>query len=187
MNESLIPSRYAKALFKLAAERHIEDSLYDAMRKITAVFESGQGNDFRQTIANPFVPENQKRKLILAAAGVENDKTQKAETLNDFLSLVFRNNRIAELRGMVYAYDSLYRKEKNISRVHVTWAAKPTTQGEQRLKQLIEDRLHNGKMEYTQSVDPQLIGGFKINIDNQQLDASVENELRQLRQQILSK
>lgn len=187
MNDSLIPSRYAKALFKLASERAIEDGLYQAMRHIIAVFESGQGHNFRQTISNPFVPEKQKRELVMAAAGLDNADTSVAQTLNDFLTLVFQNNRIAELRGMVYAYDSIYRAHKHISRVHVTWAAQPTPHAEERLRTLIAQKLQDTKMEYSQSVDPALIGGFKIAIDNEQLDASVENELRQLRQQILSK
>ena len=41
-------------------------------------------------------------------------------------------------------------------------------------------------MEYSQRVDPDLIGGFVINIDNEQLDASISNELKQLRLKLLS-
>ncbi len=40
-------------------------------------------------------------------------------------------------------------------------------------------------MEYTFRVDPDLIGGFTVDIDNERLDASVKNELKQLRLRLL--
>lgn len=187
MNEGLLPSRYAKALFKFAAEKSVEGEIYEAMRNISHLLESKDGNDFRSAISNPFIDDLKKRSLILAAAGIKDSKSASGAVFNDFLTLLFKNNRIGELRGIVYAYDTLYRKEKNISRVHVTWAASPGKQSEDRLQKMISARLGNGTMEYTSSVNPDLIGGFKIAIDNELLDASVENELRQLRQQILSK
>lgn len=187
MNEGLLPSRYAKALYKFATEKNIGDKIYDAMRNIAKVLESESGHDFRAAIANPFIAQEDKRRLIMEASGIKDSTGPTADVLNDFLSLLFKNNRVSELRGIVYAYDSIYRKANSISRVHVTWAAKPESTSEQRLKKMIEEKLNGGVMEYSSSVDPSLIGGFKIAIDNEQLDASVENELRQLRQQILSK
>lgn len=41
-------------------------------------------------------------------------------------------------------------------------------------------------MEYSERVDPELIGGFVVNIDNERLDASVSNEFKQLRLKLLS-
>ena len=40
--------------------------------------------------------------------------------------------------------------------------------------------------EYTEAVDSALIGGFTVAIDNERLDASVANELKQLRLKLLS-
>lgn len=187
MNESLLPARYAKALYKFALEKGIEGNIYTAMRNIANVMESHEGNDFRNAIANPFVKNVDKRKLIIAAADIQANESETMSAFNDFLSLLFNNNRIDELKGIVYAYDKIFRTEKNISRVHVEWASEPSQQSEERLKKMVADKLNGGTMEYSSSVNPLLIGGFKIAIDNELLDASVENELRLLRQQILSK
>ena len=40
-------------------------------------------------------------------------------------------------------------------------------------------------MEYDTHVNPDLIGGFTVSIDNERLDASVKNELKQLRLNLL--
>ena len=42
-------------------------------------------------------------------------------------------------------------------------------------------------MEYGTRVDPDLIGGFTVNIGSEQLDASVRNELKQLGIKLLGK
>lgn len=41
-------------------------------------------------------------------------------------------------------------------------------------------------MEYNLLIDPELIGGFTVDIDSERLDASVANELKQLRHKLLS-
>lgn len=42
-------------------------------------------------------------------------------------------------------------------------------------------------MEYMSVVNPDLLGGFTVNIGNEKLDASIANELKQLRLNLLSK
>ncbi|WP_368075483.1 F0F1 ATP synthase subunit delta, partial [uncultured Muribaculum sp.] len=39
---------------------------------------------------------------------------------------------------------------------------------------------------FSRTVDPELIGGFVININSERLDASISNELKQLRLKLLS-
>ena len=41
-------------------------------------------------------------------------------------------------------------------------------------------------MEFATATDPSLIGGFTVNIDNERLDASVERQLKELRQSLLN-
>ena len=90
---------------------------------------------------------------------------------------------------MVFAiaaqYTLLYRREKNIYKVEVVSAAPLSDDDESRLKKIINGNLQGGTMEYTSRVNPDLIGGFTVTIDNRKLDASVSNELKQLRVNLL--
>lgn len=43
MNEGLIPSRYAKALYKYAQEHHVAAPIYEEMKRLDAAF----GNSYR--------------------------------------------------------------------------------------------------------------------------------------------
>ncbi|MCH5247282.1 MAG: ATP synthase F1 subunit delta [Muribaculaceae bacterium] len=187
MDNGLIPARYAKALYKYALEKHVAVGIYDAMGNLDRSFTSVLGQKLKESLSNPSVKDPTKRELIMAAAGFHGQATKESDVLNDFITLLIKNNRISELRGIVNAYGSLYRKENKIRQVHVTWASEPDKENEERLKSMIQQKLGESPMEYSSSINPSLIGGFKVAIDNEQLDASVENELRQLRQKLLSK
>ena len=54
-----------------------------------------------------------------------------------------------------------------------------------RIQAMVEKHLQGGTAQYSYSTDPTLIGGFTVTIDSQRLDASVRNELQQLRQRLI--
>lgn len=80
----------------------------------------------------------------------------------------------------------LYRSQHHIYLVTVTSAAPMAQAEEERLRKLILRHLDGGTMEYHHRVDPSLIGGFTVTINNEKLDASVADELKQLRLKLLS-
>lgn len=180
MNDGLIPKRYAKALFKFAAEKGVEKRLYELMCTLSGSFADNAQLD--PTIANPYIADDKKTALLTTAAGADSKDTAFA----DFLKLLRQNNRLPLARATARAYEDIYRQENHIYRVTVSAPAPLDAEEEQRLKRLITDHLKGGTMEYTFRVDPELIGGFAVTIDNERLDASIRNELQQLRQRLLS-
>ncbi len=90
-------------------------------------------------------------------------------------------------RDIALAYLKMYRLKHNIRLVTVTSAAPMAPADEDRLRKLIQRHLGSAQMEYRHLIDPDLIGGFVVSIDNEKLDASVANELKQLRLKLLSK
>lgn len=181
MDQGLIPRRYARALFKAAHERGVEQRLYSLMGKLVDSFMAEPR--LGEMVANPFIDTADKLKLIDTASGATADDT----LLADFLRLLVKNRRLDQTRDCAIAYRDIYRKANNIARVTVTSAAPMDKAGESRLKKLIESHLDGGTMEYTSRVDPSLIGGFTVAIDNERLDASVANELKQLQLSLISR
>lgn len=178
MDQGLIPRRYAKALYRAAVEKGCQQELYASMQLLGAAFASEP--KLGETMRNPFVAAADKAALVMAAAGAQ------TPLLADFVKLLVQNGRIDMVRDIAAAYCLIYRQESNIYRVEVVSAAAMDPAQEERLKQLILSHLNGGSMEYSQRIDPSLIGGFVVNIDNERLDASVKNELKQLRLKLLS-
>ena len=180
MNEGLIPRRYAKALYKVALERDCQKRMYELMQTLAGSFESNSG--LQDTIANPFVGASEKAALATTAAGA----TAADSTFADFLKLLDENRRIDLLHSIAIAYLDIYRKANNICRVEVVSAAPLEPAVEKRIKQLVEAHLHGATMQFSAATDSDLIGGFVINIDNERLDASLRNQLKELRLGLLN-
>ena len=181
MNEGLIPRRYAKALYKVAVERKCDSRMYLLMQNLATAFAASA--DLRSLIANPFVGNNDKTAALTAAAQAAADDT----TFADFLKLLIQNRRIDLCEAVANAYVALYREEMNIRRVEVISAAPLDPTVENRIKSVIEEHLHGATMEFTAKVDPDLIGGFIITVDNERLDASLRNRLKEIRLNLLNK
>lgn len=185
MDQGLIPHRYAKALYKVAVERNCAKDLYVVM---TTLAESFAANPtLQEVMCNPYVKAVEKRSLIFTAAGIkETASGELPHTLGDFITLLERNKRISFFRDTVLAYIAIYRKACNISTVTVTSAAPLTAEASGRLRRLIAAHKPGATIEYKETVNPDLLGGFMIAIDNERLDASIQNELKQLRLTMLS-
>ena len=179
MNEGLIPRRYAKALYKVAVERGDADLLYAVMNRLNDACAAQPS--LAAVVANPFVSVKDKSGLVTTAAGEGSDNP----TFADFIKLLAANRRLDMIVAIAREYSALYRQEKGIYKVDVVSAAPLSDNDEKRLKDLIEKNLQGGTMEYSSRVNPDLIGGFTVTIDNRKLDASVSNELKQLRVNLL--
>lgn len=181
MNEGLIPRRYAKALYKVAVEKDATERMYLLMANLEKSFRNLPA--LTEVINNPFQATADKLMLLQTASGAEDGDTLFA----DFMKLLVDNNRLPMVESIARAYGDIYRQEKNIKIVRLTSAAPLSANDEKRLKELIERHLNGATMEFTAIVDPSLIGGFAIAVDNERLDASIDNQLKQLRLNLLSK
>lgn len=180
MNEGLIPRRYAKALYKVAIERGCQKRMYDLMQTAADSFESNP--DLQATISNPFVDNARKNSLAKIAAGADDTDS----TFADFLKLLDNNRRIDMLHQIALAYLDIYRKANNIRLVEVVSASPLDPAVEKRIRTLVEQHLHGATMQFSVKTDPDIIGGFVINIDNERLDASLRNKLKELRLGLLN-
>ncbi|MDE6490609.1 MAG: ATP synthase F1 subunit delta, partial [Muribaculaceae bacterium] len=165
MNEGLIPRRYAKALYKVAVERKVDERVYVLMQTLVSSFDNTSG--LQGVVSNPFVAQDEKDKIIITAAGAGAADT----TFADFLKMLAHNKRIDMVNEIAHAYVDIYRQQRNIRKVEVVSAAPLDSAVLGRITSLVERHLHGATMEFTTTVDPALIGGFVINVDNQRLDA----------------
>lgn len=179
MNDGLIPYRYAKALYKLAADRNATQIVYEEMKEVSAKFASSA--DLQKAMANPFIAKADKEKLLEAAAGAKFE-----ENFKSFIKLVLHNRRAEFAWRMALAYEKIYRDLNNISEVEITTASELPDKEMKRLREIVQRAFPKRILEFSHSVNPSLIGGFVIKVDNVSMDASISNELEQLRHQLIT-
>lgn len=179
MNDGLIPQRYARALYKSAQAKGDAGRVYEEMKTAALAFQKNPA--LRRTLSNPFVSREDKQKLLLAAVGPDPDAAYRS-----FVSLILDHNREDYAYGMTLAYMKIYRQANKISQVEIITANPlPETQ-EQKLKDLVTKAFPGRTFEWTHKIDPSLIGGFVVDVDSVRMDASISNEIEQLRHKLLS-
>lgn len=178
MDQGLIPRRYAKALYEVGEERSDNERLYGLMQRLSAAFAQTPG--MSATVSNPFVSDKDKTSLLTKAV-YGSDGATADPTYEDFLRLLEKNRRTSIARDIANAYVDLYRARHSIYRVHICSAAPLGEAEKKRLEGIISRHIGKGTMEYVYTTDPSLIGGFTVTVNSERLDASVSNELKQLR------
>lgn len=180
MNEGLIPRRYAKALYKYALEKGKDKELYTLMQNLVRSYAANPS--LAKAMANPFIDAARKLSLLYAACGLGNEEP----VIHRFFDLLEKNHRVALAGDIARAYGDIYRDLNHIHRVTITSASPLDQATVKRIEQVVARHIGGGTFEYTTEVNPDLIGGFTVTIDNDRLDASVANELTQMRLKLLS-
>lgn len=182
MDQGLLPRRYAKALYKFALDKNYASRAYVLMENLAAAFDTNP--ELQQAMANPYLSDKRKTSLLLTACGI--DPTNKNDApIVDFFRLLEDKRRVDIVRHIALAYTSLYRRENNIYSVEITSARELDQADRDRITRMVERHLDGATAQYTWHVDPSLIGGFTVTIDSLRLDASIKNELKQLRLNLL--
>ena len=179
MDNGLIPNRYAKALYKFAMEHSTAAAVYEEMKNVINSFQ--ENPRLSKVLANPFVGNSEKYELLKAAAG---DKVE--DGYLGFVKLILEKRREEYALQMALAYRDIYRKENKISQVRIITAIRLPEAEMKQLRTLVSDSFKDTKLEFSEQINPEIIGGFIIDVDDSRMDASISNEIEQLRLNLLS-
>lgn len=177
MDQSKITVRYAKAFFSLVKEKN---QLAPLRGDIELVYKLCQeSTDFRLLLESPVVKTSQKIKLAKAIF----EQHLNPLTLS-FLELVFTNKRESELAGICRNFLLFCRQDMGIKTAIITTAVEMDASILDRIQTKIEKEF-KAQIELSKQVDPKLIGGFVLRVDDQQYDASISSQLRKIKEKLL--
>jgi F-type H+-transporting ATPase subunit delta len=77
------------------------------------------------------------------------------------------------------SYQDIYRKEKKLVVGELVSATKLNDKALQKITDFVKAR-YNQKLELKTSINPDLIGGFVFEVNNQRMDASIKEELKKI-------
>ena len=105
--------------------------------------------------------------------------------LSHLVSLLVKNKRLENVKLILHRFTELYNASRG-RRLVTLKTAVPAPELEQRVKDLLQERF-TGEIVLESEVDPALIGGFILTIDDKLLDASVSRQLEEIRRQYIEK
>lgn len=103
--------------------------------------------------------------------------------LEHFSKFLIKKGRISDVRFILQSYKSLYYKLKGIKLVNLVTAV-PAPELEERLREILSAKF-DCVIHFSSSIDPTLIGGFVLSIDDYRLDASVSKQIESIRRQFV--
>lgn len=177
MDQSKINVRYAKAFFTLAKEKGLMVELRQDAGLIANICSTS--TDFNQLLESPVIKVSHKVKAIKT---IFEGKVNQLSV--NFLVIITENKREKFIPGIFRNLEDLYRQEEGIKTAVLTSAQPIDSSIILQIKQILEKE-YRAKVEMSQSVNEDLIGGFILRIDDNQYDASISTQLKKIKEQLL--
>lgn len=169
MAEAITVARpYAEAVYKLAVNNQGLSEWSKMLRLASAIAEDG---GVKRLIGNPVISAKQLGEIFL-----EIGKNKFNSEARNLIMLLADNKRILVLPQISQLFEQLKAQHEGVLEAKIVSAF--AMEGRQ-LKKLIEDleRKFKRKIEAQVSIDSELIGGVKVEIGDEILDASIRGKL----------
>jgi F-type H+-transporting ATPase subunit delta len=170
---SKVAEPYAEALLDLAKSN---DALKETTNDMNIVSQFlANSNDLKKFLANPLITRDAKKNVIKDILGEQIDPN----TLK-FLMLLIDRNRIALLEGVAQKFLELSYNQESIEVAKVISSVQLSAQQQKNLAEKLKVITGAKQIKLALKVDPQLIGGFTVEIGSKFIDTSIRGQLRQI-------
>lgn len=177
----IISKRYARALMDFAKEQGEETIAYRQIKVLKRNY--SQVGGLRKAVENPMVGESDKLSLLRNATAGE----ETCGVLLRFFKILLDNRREKVLIFIMPSFLSLYQEEKQIYRVRLATAISVPRETLDKMKASILKNHPGNNIEFETRVEPDIIGGCILEIENVRIDASVAGRLQNIKNQFIEK
>jgi len=175
MKSTKAANRYAQSLLDLAKENGELNRVKDDMMLVRDTVAASK--DLALMLTSPIIKSEVKKKVIesIFSSSVTNLSMM-------FLHLLADKGRERMLEDIADAFINLYWYEKGIINAEVVSAVPMSAEWKADLAAAFTK---TGKsIEFTESVDPSLLGGLRVKVGDQLIDATLRRKLNELKQEI---
>ena len=170
-----LAGRYASALFDLARESNAIDSVQKSLSVLKAAL--ADSADLAALVSSPVVGRSDAAKAIAAVA-----KALKLDSLTaKFLGVLADNRRLADLSGMIDAYNAIVAAHRGEVTAKVTSAHPLSAEQLKALAANLKTRVGRD-VQIATTVDPAILGGLVVQLGSQLIDGSIRTRLNSFAQ-----
>jgi F-type H+-transporting ATPase subunit delta len=175
MKNPKLSDRYAKSLFDFAGERNQIEEVYGDLTLLANTLK--ENRELQMLLRNPVVPPNQKHQIF---ESVFNGTLH--EITYQFVDLLLRKKREPDLDSICECFSKLYNQAHNVKTAHITTAQPLSEKLKSKIVSLLSEQTH-ATIKLKESVEPSILGGFVIQVDDYFLDTSVLTKINKLKQE----
>lgn len=176
MNNPRLAGRYAKSLLDLAIEQNNLEAVIADIKVLKAATKSNP--DFVALLKSPVISSDKKEKIINAVIEGRVSKLTAA-----FVQLLTRKAREYFLPEILNAFVDQYNELKQIYQVKITTAIPISEELKQSILTKLRTDANVEHLELEAKVEEELIGGFKLEMRGNLVDATVLRDLKDVKKQ----
>jgi F-type H+-transporting ATPase subunit delta len=164
---------YAEALLDLAKSNNSLQDMTNDMNIVSQFL--ANSSDLKKFLGNPLITKDAKKNVVKDVLGEQID----GRTLK-FLLLLVDRGRIQLLENVAEKFLELSYKQESIEIAKITSSIKLSADQQKEIAEKLKIITGAKQIKLALKVDPQLIGGFTIEIGSKMIDTSIRGQLRQI-------
>ena len=176
MADSRAASRYVKSLLGLAVEKKALEEVHRDMLFFSETVSASRA--FELLLLNPVIKHDKKLDILKKIFGGKVHSLTMA-----FFEIITRKNREPILASVARDFHHAYNEYKGIGRASITTAVPLDAKLRSEFGKMVQKYSDRKEIELIERVDPDLIGGFILNVGDRQVDASIKNKIKTLKVQ----
>ncbi|MFC0184727.1 ATP synthase F1 subcomplex delta subunit [Pseudarcicella hirudinis] len=173
MSVQSVASRYAKSLLWLAKDQNIVETVFEDMTLFAKTCE--ENHDLVLALKSPIVKHYQKLSIL---SKIFKDKVNPATFA--IFEIITQKNRERLLPDIAEEFDRQYLEWKLIQKAEVTTVTPLTEAQRAEIIKIVSENTGK-KVDLSEKIDPSLIGGYILRVDDRQIDTSVKTKLNDLK------
>lgn len=174
MKEHSVAVQYANAIYNLAKEKGICDSVYEELNNISRIFKDNA--PLFNLLQNPKLSRYEKRAVIerIFSGNV-------STVVKEFIYMLIDKQRVEYIQDIVGSFKDLYLLDEGVKEAVIVSAFPLELRLHNRLQEALE-RLTHTKILLKIKTDSSILGGIIVFIDSKMIDGSVRRRLAELKE-----
>ena len=170
---SKVAEPYAEAFLDLAKSTN---SLKETTNDINIVSQFlANSSDLKKFLGNPLVTKDAKKNVVKDILG-----EQISESTLKFILLLVNRGRIEVLEQVAQKFLELSYKQESIEIAKITSSIQLSASQQKEIAEKLKTITGAKQIKLALKVDPELIGGFTIEIGSKMIDTSIRGQLKQI-------
>lgn len=172
-----LAARYGTALFDYAQDMNVIDSVAEELNELKKAVKTTPS--ILNMLSDPIMNTKEKEAALAEISKVFSKEVQ------SFLNLLLEYNRFEYLVDIIDYYDHLYDQKKSIASGVATTAVKLDDDQLKRLSESFAKKYDLNEVRLENQVDPSILGGVILEVQDLVIDGSVKNRLKKIRAQLV--
>ena len=170
-----LANRYSRSLLLLAMERGELEQVYNDMKLVSQT--CSENKDLTVLLRSPIIKTDKKRAILHEIFGSSIGKTSMG-----FIEIITNKRREYFLEKIAEEFLSQYKENNRITTATVTTGKKLDSSLKEKILALIKNQ-NTAEVDLIEKLDENLIGGFVLRIGDNQIDASIQRKLNDLKKE----